>query len=96
MLLDTSGLLAFFDVGAKQHHDAVTYFHSARLRLVHSYILAEFIPLATIHGHPRAPVFDFVGKLQQNRLVEVIYVDEVLHQSAFEFLRKRFARLLSP
>ena len=44
MLLDTSGLLAFFDAGAKQHQDAATYFHSARLRLVHSYVLVEFIP----------------------------------------------------
>ena len=106
MLLDTSGLLAFFDVGAKQHHDAVTYFHSARLRLVlgakrrgeaafHSYVLAEFIPLATIRGHPRAPVLDFVDKLQKNLLVEVVYVDEGLHQSALEFLRRRLDKTWS-
>lgn len=95
MLLDTSGLLAFFDVGAKQHHDAVTYFHSAKLRLVHSYVLAEFIPLATVRGHPRASVLAFVDKLQKNPLVEVVYVDEVLHQSALEFLRARLDKTWS-
>ncbi len=95
MLLDTSGLLAFFDEGAKQHNDAVTYFHSAKLRLVHSYVLAEFIPLATVRGHPRAPVLDFVDKLQQNPLVELVYVDEGLHQSALEFLRRRLDKTWS-
>lgn len=95
MLLDTSGLLAFFDVGAKQHRDAVIYFHSAPHRLVHSYVLAEFIPLATVRGHPRAPLLDFVGKLQQNPLVEVVYIDEVLHQSALEFLRTRLDKTWS-
>jgi len=95
MLLDTSGLLAFFDVGASQHYDAVTYFHSARLRLVHSYVLAEFIPLATVRGHPRKPVLDFVDKLQQNPLVEVIYIDEVLHQSALDLLRMRLDKTWS-
>ncbi len=106
MLLDTSGLLAFFDAGAKQHQDAVTFFHSATHRLVlgakrrgeaafHSYVLVEFIPLATVRGHPRAPVFAFVEKLQQNPLVEVVYVDEGLHQSAFEFLRKRLDKTWS-
>jgi predicted nucleic acid-binding protein len=95
MLLDTSGLLAFFDAGAKQYNDAVTYFYSALHRLVHSYIIAEFIPLATVRGHPRAPVLDFVDKLQQNPLVEVVYVDEALHQSALEFLRKRLDKTWS-
>jgi len=95
MLLDTSGLLAFFDVGAKQHYDDVTYFRSAKLRLVNNYILAEFIPLATVRGHPRAPVLDFVDKLQKNPLVEVVYVDEGLHQSALEFLRRRLDKTWS-
>lgn len=95
MLLDTSGLLAFFDAGTKQHQDAVTFFHSATHRLVHSYVLVEFIPLATVRGHPRAPVLAFVEKLQQNPLVEVIYVDEALHQSALAFLSTRLDKTWS-
>ena len=80
MLLDTSGLLAFFDRGAKQHQDTVTYFHAASHRLLHSYIIVEFIPVATVRGHPRAFALAFVEKLQQNPLVEVVYVDEPLHR----------------
>jgi predicted nucleic acid-binding protein len=40
-------------------------------------------------------VLDFVDKLQQNPLVEVVYVDEALHQSALEFLRKRLDKTWS-
>ncbi len=95
MLLDTSGLLAFLDEGAKQHHDAVTYFYSAQQRLVHSYVLVEFIPLATVRGHARAPMLAFMEKLQRNPLVEIVYVDEFLHQSAFDFLRQRLDKTWS-
>ena len=37
----------------------------------------------------------FVDKLQQNPLVEVIYVDEALHQSALAFLNTRWDKTWS-
>jgi predicted nucleic acid-binding protein len=45
MLLDTSGLLSYFDNGDARHEDAVTFFHAAPTRLTHSYVLAEFVAL---------------------------------------------------
>jgi predicted nucleic acid-binding protein len=50
MLLDTSGLLCYFDLTDLQHSDAVTYFNSARERITHSYMLAEFVPCAKRAG----------------------------------------------
>jgi predicted nucleic acid-binding protein len=40
-------------------------------------------------------VLAFVDKLQQNPLVEVVYVDEFLHQSALSFLRMRLDKAWS-
>ena len=93
MLVDTSGWFAFFDRDARPHQDAVTYFHAAPHRLTHSYVIAEFIP--AVRGHPRALVLTFVEQLQQNPLVEVVYVDEVLHQSALVLLRSRLDKTWS-
>jgi predicted nucleic acid-binding protein len=44
MLLDTSGLLCYFDVGDHRHQEAVVLFQSAENLLTHNYVLAEFIP----------------------------------------------------
>lgn len=50
MLLDTSGLLCYFDRGDALHAHAVTVFHAAPTRLTHSYVLAEFVALCQARG----------------------------------------------
>jgi predicted nucleic acid-binding protein len=59
MMLDTSGLLALFHKDELQHGEAVRCFESARVRLTHNYVLAEFIPLATVRGFRRDQVIEF-------------------------------------
>ena len=59
MLLDTSGLLTYFDSGSDDHEMADRIFKSSRYRLTHSYGLAEFIPLCEVRGHYRQRVLAF-------------------------------------
>ena len=45
MLLDTSGLLCVHHKDEPQHPDALTFFQAASIRLTHSYVLTEFVPV---------------------------------------------------
>ena len=42
MRLDTSGLLCLHNRAEPLHMDARTLYHAARMRVTHSYVLAEF------------------------------------------------------
>lgn len=50
MLLDTSGLLCYFDLNDARHEEALTCFNSTSFHLTHSYALAEFVPLCRARG----------------------------------------------
>ena len=89
MLLDTSGLLCFHHAAEPRHSEAVHLFRSAPLRITHSYVLAEFVALTTARRLPRQAALAFVVELQDNPLVEVVYVDEALHQAALSLLQRR-------
>jgi predicted nucleic acid-binding protein len=51
--------------------------------------LAELIALAGARRLPRQAVLAFVADLQDNPLVEVVYVGEALHREALVLLQKR-------
>jgi predicted nucleic acid-binding protein len=89
MLLDTSGLLCFHHAAEPQHEEAVTLMHAAPFRITHNYVLAEFIALAGARRLPRQAVLAFVADLQDNPLVEVVYVGEALHREALVLLQQR-------
>ena len=89
MLLDTSGILCFHHRAEPLHAEAVRLFAAAPLRLSHNYILAEFVALAGARRLPRSAALDFVADLHDSSAVEVVYVDEVLHRRALDFLRQR-------
>lgn len=95
MLLDTSGLLCYFDASDARHLDAVTFFKAAPLRLIHSHILAEFIPLCRARGLNIADVLAFAADLLDNPHVGVVWVDEDLHCSALALLRARLDKTYS-
>ncbi len=89
MLLDTSGLFCCFDESETHHSDAVTLFDTAPVRLTHSYVLAEFVPLCRSRGLNRIQALAFAADLLDNPHVEVIWVDESLHRTALAFLQAR-------
>lgn len=89
ILLDTSGLFAFYHKSERQHANAVAYFHAATGRLTHGYVIAEFVALAERRRLQRSQALDFVRDLHNNPSVEVVYVDEALHLEAIDLLRQR-------
>jgi uncharacterized protein len=95
MLLDTSGLLIYFDSDSSQHKATDSLFKTSRYRLTHSYVLAEFIPLGEVRGYFRQSVLTFSRELINNPLVEVVWVDEALHQAAFALLEARLDKTYS-
>jgi predicted nucleic acid-binding protein len=95
MLLDTAGLLCAFDVTDVQHADAMTLCHIAPVRLTHSYVLAEFVPLCQTRRLHRADALAFAADLLDNPLVEVIWVDESLHRDALSLLQARLDKTYS-
>lgn len=95
MLIDTSGLLCLHHRSELQHSDAVTFFDAAFVRLTHSYILAEFVALAHSRGLPRRESLAFVAALQDDPMVEVVYVDESFHCAALNLLQERLDKTWS-
>jgi predicted nucleic acid-binding protein len=75
MLLDTSGLLSYFDARDPHHAEAVRAFTAGRRRFTHSYVLAELVALCTARRLPRAATIAFVAELMDNPHVEMQWVD---------------------
>jgi hypothetical protein len=59
MLLDTSGLLCLHNRAEPFHAQAHTLYRAARVRLTHSYVLAEFVALANARRLPRVAALTF-------------------------------------
>jgi predicted nucleic acid-binding protein len=89
MLLDTSGLLCLHNRAEPFHAQARTLYGAARVRLTHSYVLAEFVALANARRLPRVAALTFVVDLVENPDIETVWVDEALHREAMALL---FAR----
>ena len=62
---------------------------SADIRVTTSYILAEFIPLCYSRKLSQRKTLDFVSTLLTNPLIEIVWVNEDLHRSAFALLQNR-------
>ena len=95
MLLDTSGLLCYFDQKETHHQDAATLFDAAAYKLTHSYVLAELVPLCQVRGMNRLKTLTFLSDLTDNPLVEVVWVDEALHRAAQAYLARRLDKRYS-
>jgi len=89
MLLDTSGLLCLFHLDEIKHNEAVALYANADRRLVHNYILTEFVPLAQIRGLPRLLTLELSQNLLTDESVEVVWVEDQLHGQALELLHAR-------
>lgn len=76
MLLDTSGLFCFYHRDEPQHSEAVRLFNAALIKVTHSYVLAEFVPLCQARGVPRGRALEFAVKLLDNPHVEFVWVDQ--------------------
>ena len=95
MLLDTSGLFCYHHGGESEHDEAVDYFDGAAMKVSHSYVLAEFIPLCEVRGLPRAGALTFASELLDNPHVQFVWVNEDLHRAALSLLESRLDKTYS-
>jgi uncharacterized protein len=89
MLLDTSGLMCVFDSREKSHAEALTFYDAASRRLLHNYVLAEFVALANSRRAPRAAALGYVAALAKSAEVEMTWVNETLHDEAVTLISSR-------
>lgn len=89
MLLDTSGLLCLHHKSEPFHDQAGVLYKQAGVRLTHSYVLAEFVALATARRLPRLPALTYMTDLLENPDIETLWVDEALHREALTLLLAR-------
>src|SRR2546428_10846936 len=89
MLLDTSGLLSYFDASDPHHADAVRIFTAAPRRVTHSYVLAEVVALCHARRLPRIGSLRLVADVMENPHVEMHWIDEPAWRAAFALLEAR-------
>jgi len=89
MLLDTSGLLCLHHKAEPYHLQAGMLYKQAHNRLTHSYVLAEFVALATARRLPRLPALTYIADLLENPDIETVWIDESLHREAMTLLLSR-------
>lgn len=89
MLIDTSGWLCALHKDEREHEKAVRFYTEASVRITHSYILAEFVPLAEARKFPRQSNLLFTRRILDDEEVKLVWVDEDLHRKAVPLLVKR-------
>lgn len=89
MLLDTSGLLCFFDNSDVRHSDAVGFFQSSAVLVTHNYVLAEFVPLCQTRGLHRGKTLRFVRSLLENPLIDIVCTNQDDYHQALTLLEAR-------
>lgn len=89
MLVDTSGFLGLYEFKESFHKKAVELYDSATFRLTTSYILAEYTALAQVRKIPREKIIEFSVKILDDKDVEIVWVDEILHRQAVKLMQER-------
>ena len=89
MLIDTSGLLCLHHRSEPLHGEACSAYGSASRRLIHNYVIAEFVALASARGLRRTASLAFASDLLETPDVELFWVDERLHRDAMSLLQRR-------
>src|SRR5947209_20576394 len=95
MLLDTSGLLCYFDIGDARNREAAAHFKSAHEWLTHSYVLADFVPLCRTRGLDITGALAFAVTLLDNPVIQFVWVHEHLHRAALALLQAPFDKTYS-
>ena len=95
MLLDTSGLMCLLNHSEPLHQLATQLFSNIPNRVTHSYVIAEFLALATARRLVRSTAIGFVRRIQDGNSVDVVFVDESLHELGLRLLESRQDKLWS-
>jgi predicted nucleic acid-binding protein len=95
MFLDTSGMFCCYDAGENHHAVAVGLYRKAHKRLTHNYVLAEFIALAETRRLPRQGFLASAAEILTDPKIEVVWVDQLLHNEAMDLLRSQLDKTYS-
>lgn len=95
MLLDTSGILCYFDVAERHNAEAVRLFRASTFLFTHSYVLAEFVPLCRSRGLDRAESLSFAEDFMGNPSIELVWVDYDIHRAGLSLLKARLDKSYS-
>jgi predicted nucleic acid-binding protein len=87
--------LCYVDASQHRHRDAVEFYNSARFRVTHNYVIAEFVALAHSRGYPREFAITFSSVLTSDPEIEVVWVDPSLHQEALALVRTQLDKSYS-
>ena len=89
MLLDTSGLFHLMNTTEPRHAEAQEFYRAAPIRLTHSYVLAEFVALATARGVDRNALLRYIDELINEPEVEFHWIGETAFRAAIALLEHR-------
>ncbi|MEK6320714.1 MAG: PIN domain-containing protein [Acidobacteriota bacterium] len=95
MLLDTSGILCYFDVAERHNAEAVALFRASTSLLTHSYVLAEFVPLCRARRLDRADSLSFAQDFMGNPSIDIVWVDNDIHRAGLSLLKARLDKTYS-
>lgn len=89
MLVDTSGLLCLVHRSEPRHLEAREFFRQIPKKLIHNYILDEFVALAHARKFQREATLSYSEAWLTSSTTELIWVDESLHRSGLKLLQTR-------
>ncbi len=93
VFVDTSGWASFFTVKDTHHVKALRLMkqwqQQKRRIITTNYVLTELIALFTRDRVRRSTSLDYIGTIQSADWVEIIHVDKLLDQKAWELLANR-------
>lgn len=95
LFLDTSGLLCLHDERDFRNAPAIEFFTKAKSLLTSNYVLAEFVPLSYARGKNRKETLSFIDDLLRVARLELVWVDERLHEAAMKLLEQRLDKSYS-
>jgi len=95
MFLDTSGLFCVYDVRDRRQPVAANHYRQAQQIVTTNYVLTEFVALAHARGVGRANALKILRDLAGVPRVEVVWVDERLHEAAMILLEARLDKSYS-
>jgi len=95
LFLDTSGLMCLFDENEFRHEQANEHFKKAKFLLTTNYVLAEFVPLAHVRKLNRENALNFLKTLILLPRLELVWVDDNLHNQAMTLLENRLDKTYS-
>jgi predicted nucleic acid-binding protein len=95
MLLDSSGLLILHQSQNVLHAQAVDYFRIAPRRLIHNYLIAEFVALINARKIPREEAIRYMHDLFKDPTVDVFWVTKQLHDAGMDLLARRLDKTYS-